>query len=179
LVDYEIRGGLVGNEESLSIREMEIQRNLGVSVFDGLFYAMAWPVDLDRRHVVVAFTDGFDRYSVLEKETLPRLVAHSDAVLHLVLRPNPSYSQGSMGTEWETSREILSEAAWRTGGTVRTETDVAHDFAAIIEDYRTSYLLRYRPRDVPAPGWHDVGVRVIRPGKFDVRARKGYEIGRD
>jgi hypothetical protein len=179
LVDHEIRGGLVGNQESLWLREMEIQRDLGVSVIDGLFYAMAWPVEPDRRHLVVAFTEGSDRHSVLERETIPRLVAHSDSVLHVVLR-NPARARaGSIAVDLETTRAMVSEAARRTGGTVRTATDLSQDFEAILEDFRTSYVLRYAPRGVPAPGWHEIRVRVTRPGRFEVRARKGYEVGRD
>ena len=178
-VQTEIRGGLVGNEESLWANEaMDIEHYMSVSVVDGLFYAMAWPVEPDRRHLVVAFTDGFDRYSVLEMETLPRLAAHSDAVLHVVLRPN-SHSQEMLRIEWETDHEIVSEAARRTGGTVRSARDASQDLAAIIDDYRTSYVLQYAPRGGPAPGWHGLRVRVKRPGRFDVRARRGYEVRRD
>jgi hypothetical protein len=39
---------------------------------------------------------------------------------------------------------------------------------------RTGYLLRYVPRGVPAGGWHEVSVKVDRPGRFDVDHRRGY-----
>jgi len=180
-VHDEIRGGLVANEQSLGLPEVEIHRNLGVSIVDGLFYAMAWPVDPDRRHLIVAFTDGFDRFSVLEMETLPDLAAHSDAVLHVVFWASPddvSVSQ-PLRVHWEAGRQIVSEAARRTGGTVHRATDAAKDFAAILEDFRTSYVLQYSPRGVPAPGWHELRVRVTRPGRYEVRARQGYEAQRD
>jgi hypothetical protein len=178
-VHNDILGRLVSLEESLLPREMEIDRLLGVSLVDGLFYAMAWPVEPDRRHLVVAFTDGFDRFSVLDREMLPRLVAHSDAVLHVVLRANAAYAQGPLRSEWEIGQAIVSEAARRTGGTVRTATDTTQDLTAIIEDYRTSYVLQYTPRATPAPGWHELRVRVTRAGRFDVRAKHGYEVGRE
>jgi hypothetical protein len=175
-----IRGGQLGNDEPLGVRATDLDRSMFVSVADGLFYAMAWPVEPDRRHLVVAFTDGFDRYSVLDMETLPRLAAHSDAVLHVVFRASPAvYSDGPVQKLIDWERAIVSEAARRTGGTVRTATDASQDFAAIIEDYRTSYVLQYTPRGVLAPGWHELRVRVTRPGRFDVRARQGYEVRRD
>jgi hypothetical protein len=169
----------------------------GVSTVDGLFYAMAWPVEPDRRHLVVAFTDGWDRFSVLERETLPRLAAHSDAVLHVVFLAAPGdgpgpggrYYSGGLATfhppsgrrlsEWEDSNQIVLEAVRRTGGTALRRTNAERDLAAIIEDYRTSDVLRYTPQGVPARGWHEIGVTVTRPGKFEIRARKGYEVGRD
>jgi hypothetical protein len=198
-VDEDIHGGLVGNEESLSPPKTMDPPAIfaGVSTVDGLFYAIAWPVEPDRRHLVVAFTDGYDRFSVLERETLPRLAGHSDAVLHVVFLGAPGDSPGPGGryyaggigssspwsgwmlSKWEASNQIVLEAVRRTGGTVHRPTDAERDLAAIIEDYRTSYLLRYTPRGVPARGWHEIGVTVTRPGKFDIRARKGYEVGRD
>ena len=178
-VHNDILGRLVGLEESLVLREMDLDRQLGVSVIDGLYYAIAWPVEPDRRHVVVAFTEGFDRFSVLDAEMFPRLIQHSDAVLHVVLRDSPAYSNGPLRTQWETTQRIVSDAAWGTGGTVRTATDVLQDLAAIIDDYRTSYVLQYTPRGTPAPGWHELRVRLTRPGRFDIRARRGYEVRRD
>jgi hypothetical protein len=38
-------------------------------------------------------------------------------------------------------------------------------------------MLRYSPQGVPAAGWHEIVVTIARPGKFDVRARGGYEGG--
>ena len=171
----------MGNDESLWAREVDVLRsNLSVSVVDGLFYAIAWPVEPDRRHLVVAFTDGLDRYSVLDKGTLFRLAAHSDAVLHVVfIWSAAEYGNGVPSQKVEIDRDTVSEAARRTGGTVRTGTDAAQDLAAIAEDYRTSYVLQYTPRGTPAPGWHELRVRVTRPGRFDVRARQGYEVGRN
>ena len=199
----DISGGLMGNDESLWLSEANALRsNLSVSVVDGwsyaierpviplaphsqvsvvdgLFYAIAWLVEPDRRHLVVAFTDGFDRYSVLDKETLPRLAAHSDAVLHVVFSGSADDYGNGVPSRWvEIDRDIVSEAARRTGGTVRTSTDAAQDLAAIVEDYRTSYVLQYTPRETPAPGWHELRVRVTRPGRFIVRARQGYEVAR-
>ena len=177
-VEDEITGRLLGNDESLWARAVDrVNQGVSVSIEDGLFYAMAWPVEAERRHLVVAFTGGLDRYSVLESEMLPRLAAHSDAVLHVVIR-NVDYSSALLRKEWEVSQGILSDTARRTGGTVRGGTDALNDIGAIIEDYRTSYVLQYTPIGIPSPGWHELHVSVRRPGRFDVRARQGYEIRR-
>ena len=37
-------------------------------------------------------------------------------------------------------------------------------------------MLRYVPNGVALTGWHDIDVKVLRPGRFTVRARKGYFI---
>ena len=50
-----------------------------------------------------------------------------------------------------------------------------HVFVSEIEDFPSAYVLRYTPRGVDTPGWHDLAVSVTRPGSFSIRARKGYE----
>lgn len=40
--------------------------------------------------------------------------------------------------------------------------------------FRTAYILRYRATAAANTGWHAIGVKVTRPGKYIVRARKGY-----
>jgi hypothetical protein len=169
----------------------------GIAVTDGLFYALAGPVDPDRRHLVVAFTNGQDSYSVIESDRLPALVDRSDAVLHAVLWSRPSagmqpsgraimfgHSEGSSApsglTEfpdpgWERTFRTLMNAVARSGGTLRQASADASAFQAVLDDFRTSYVLSYSPRGVAATGWHELTVKVTRRGSFTVRARKGYE----
>jgi hypothetical protein len=193
-VQTEIRGGFVSNEVSLLGGDPAVPREFGVSLVDGLFYALAWPVEPHRRHLVVAFTDGRDTASALAIEALPRLAAHSDAVLHVVFWSSPAdgpvnglHVAGGVGVTanptdlaaWEADRARVSEAVQRTGGMMHRASDSAGDLKAIVKDFRTSYVLQYTPRGVQAAGWHEVRVRVTRPGRFEVRARQGYEIRRD
>jgi hypothetical protein len=171
----------------------------GVALADGLFYALAWPVAPDRRHLVVAFTNGQDSYSVIEFDRLTALVDRSDAVLHAVLWSSPNASAqpsglprvamfgGSEGASapsglaefrlpgWEQTFRTLMNAVSRSGGTVRHAAADASAFQAVLDDFRTSYVLSYSPRGVAARGWHELTVKVTRRGSFTVRARKGYE----
>lgn len=164
----EIRGRIVRDDEDLLLTgDMTDAPDRFVSIVDGLFYALAWPVEVDRRHLVVAFTDGVDRWSTLDPEMLARLAGRSDAILHVVFWDGPG---------WEASRETVSKVVQRTGGALHRMSDARQDLTSIIEDFRTSYMLQYQPRGVAAPGWHEIRVRVKRPGSFDVRARTGYEV---
>lgn len=166
----EVRGRIVRDDEQLlQIGDLTDGPDRQVSIIDGLFYALAWPVEADRRHLVVAFTDGFDKWSALDPEMLTRLAGHSDAVLHVVHWDGPG---------WDANWEMVFGLVQRTGGAVHRMSDARRDLASIIEDFRTSYVLQYRPPGVPAPGWHEIRVRVTRPGRFDVRARKGYEVSK-
>jgi hypothetical protein len=68
-------------------------------------------------------------------------------------------------------------AAERTGGErhrSRFGDPAVKTFGRILDEFRRSYVLRYSPQGMPAPGWHRV--RVIVPGHpaATINARAGY-----
>ena len=159
----------------------------GVALADALFYALALPTNPERRHVVIAFTDGHSTASVLDMEMLPRLAARSDAVLHAVLWAVPSDGGNSGGInihppptgprrEWEASFRKLDETVEQTGGTLQRTRNASEALTEILANFRSSYVLRYTPASAPKPGWHEIKVTVKRPGSFNIRARRGYEV---
>ena len=160
----------------------------GVALADALFYALALPTGPDRRHVVIAFTDGHSTASVLDMDMLPRLASRSDAVLHAVLWAVPSEGGNSGGInispppasprrDWEASFRKLDETVQRTGGTLQRSANASEALTEILANFRNSYVLRYTPAETPKPGWHELKVTVKRPGAFSIRARRGYEVG--
>ena len=160
----------------------------GVPLADALFYALAWPSAADRRHVIVAFTDGHNTIaSVLDMEVMPRIAARSDAVLHAVLwaAPGEGGSSGGLwrsGTPpridraWEASFRALDETVQMSGGTLQRAHNAEDALTEILTNFRSSYVLRYTSAEAPTPGWHEIKVRVTRPGSFNIRARRGYEV---
>jgi hypothetical protein len=172
----------------------------GLAVFDSIFYAMTRPVPADRRHLVVTFTDGFDDWSIIEPGRLPDLVDRSDAVLHAVLydwppnepRPGPyrfRFNADGSSTVlaaglpesalrvWRASHGELVEAVRRSGGLHHSISQGVDPLEAVLDAFRTSYVLQYTPTDVEVAGWHEIDVAITRPGRFDVRARRGYHGG--
>jgi hypothetical protein len=76
-------------------------------------------------------------------------------------------------------REIIAEAAERTGGTIHKPSyffgsSVLRTFRAIFQEFRQSYVLRYSPTGVPRGGWHAIVVEVPSIGGAIIRARQGY-----
>jgi len=76
----------------------------------------------------------------------------------------------------------LSNITVRYGGlTIRRPENNLLDapFIKALDDFRTSYVLNYQLAGVPRPGWHEVTVRVKRPGgdRYTVRTRNGYTGG--
>lgn len=62
---------------------------------------------------------------------------------------------------------------------VRPQTNLLDEpFIKALDDFRTSYVLNYQLAGVPRPGWHEVTVRVRRPGtNYQIRTRNGYTGG--
>jgi VWFA-related protein len=72
----------------------------------------------------------------------------------------------------------LNDLVSPTAGRVFTfdaKQSVGREFRRVLDEYRSGYVLQYVPEGVPAAGWHDIAVTLTRPGKYDVRARKGYQ----
>jgi hypothetical protein len=164
-------------------RDRELVQTRGSSTLDALFYALTVPVEPDRRHLLVFFTDGRDTWSTLEPRQMAPLVARSDAVIHVVFydqppdpgRAPPLLVNSPDPGRWRASVGALRDAARRTGGHTHQLDDRAAAFRQILDDFRSSYLLRYSPQGVTPGGWHEIAVKVTRPGRFTIRARSGYE----
>jgi VWFA-related protein len=72
---------------------------------------------------------------------------------------------------------VLADLVSPTTGQVFTltpDTSVSSVFRRLLDEFRASYVLQYMPQGVPPAAWHDVTVAVVKPGKYEIRARKGY-----
>jgi VWFA-related protein len=176
------------------------------ALHDAVFLALAQPVAVDRRHLVVVFTDGYDTWSILDGDRLPELAARGDAVMHAVITATPpsspppdagtggglSIGPGGVITgqrlsratwerriaAWRASQRALFGAVDRSGGQLHHASHRTEAFEAILADFRSSYVLRYSPAGVAREGWHELAVSLTRRGTFTIRARKGYEVAR-
>lgn len=160
-----------------------MQAGGGTAVNDAMIYAFAWDPGPDRRHLIVAFTDGEDNESTLPPDTVVAVASRVDAVMHVVLADAYAPLQRAPLAAGQTaelaSRSAIVDAAKRSGGDVHHVTDAVAAFKEVFDDFRQSYTLYYTPRDVPVPGWHDILVAVRTPNAAHliVRARKGYAGG--
>ncbi len=171
--DAEVRQILAMQAPSERPPVQQIQLGDTTSLADALAFALARALRSDRRHLVFVFTDGYDTSSILGYGALPELASHTDSIVHIALvRPSGTDlpSVGAIGA--------LASAAARTGGSLYQPTQnvggIVTAFQRAIEDFRHSYVLYFTPTDVAASGWHDISVKVTKPGNFEVRAREGY-----
>ena len=184
--DLQTGRGFTGGLSLRRPEQTDLGGGWGIALADALLYALAHPTNLDRRHVIIAFTDGHNSASVLDMDTLPAIASRSDAVLHAVLWARPGDGGNSGGINfvgpppssraWEASLRALEETVRRTGGTVQPARNASEALAEILTNFRSSYVLRYTPASTPKPGWHEIKVTVKRPGSFNIRARRGYEV---
>jgi hypothetical protein len=71
----------------------------------------------------------------------------------------------------------LRTIAAETGGLVVPASPLALPdvLTRTLDNFRSTYVLHYSPAGVRASGFHELQVRVIRRGSYEVRARRGYE----
>jgi VWFA-related protein len=152
------------------------------AVYDPIFAAMIHQPDPDRRHLIVALTDGVDAGSVVESQAVLDAARHAEGVLHLVLLQSRSGSVRVAGYGAPTRADRdglkrLKEAAELTGGRVYTQifrANVISNFRQAFDEFRQSYVLRYTPAGIPPNGWHDITVELPAHRRATIRARKGY-----
>ena len=167
------------------------------SLYDGLAAAMIRSTPPDRRHLIVVYTDGLDTSSVVTPAAARQVAAATDAVVHAVvviealkeLRsvkvPSGGGRVGSVSAglspadeqQLPSVRPVHDAVVGPTGGQVfpiDPRDPVGAAFASAVQAFRTSYVLRYSPSGVDKPGWHNIIVSINRPGRYDIRARKGY-----
>jgi hypothetical protein len=156
-------------------------------ITDSVLLALSHHADPDRRHLVVALTDGIEQCSLASGDTLRRGAERSAAVFHWVSVQGPQHEKFYKGvTSFCKNRaepadigKVLTDATRLTGGSVVTTgvsenvTGITNSFNAILDDFRRSYIVHYEPEGVPRNGWHRLRVELQEKG-LTVRTRPGY-----
>lgn len=148
----------------------------GTSAFDALVAAMITARPPERRHIIIALTDGRDTTSIFDARTARDVALRSDAVVHVALAwQRPRFPEAVLDSLPPPSS--FEEVAAATGGTTlgfNVADSISTLFKAFIDDFRAGYVLRYTAKGVDRGGWHELTVTVNTPGDYVVRARKGY-----
>jgi VWFA-related protein len=143
------------------------------ALLDAVAVSLIRKPDTFYRRMAIVFTDGQDGRSFLDEPKLLDVVSRTDTTVFTV-----ALTDGTMRVPRRPSNErMLQAVADASGGAltvVQRDADLAASFVRKLEEFRTSYVLRYSPTGVPAGGWHELEVRLNAPGGLDVRARKGY-----
>ncbi|HEX5214018.1 MAG TPA: VWA domain-containing protein [Vicinamibacterales bacterium] len=147
----------------------------GTSLYDGLAAAMMRAGEPGRRQLIVASTDGDDTISILPEASVKEIAEYADAVVHVII---PVVGGRNAKPSSTPAMTTLNDVTVRTGGQVFSidpGAPINDAFAQALEEFRTSYVLRYQPEGTLTPGWHEVTV-AVKGGPYDIRARKGYSV---
>jgi VWFA-related protein len=143
------------------------------SLNDTIAVSLVRDASPDYRRMAILMTDGQDGGSFLDEAELFEVVARTDVTVFVV-----ALTDGTMRVpQRPTNERMLQQLADASGGAlavVQRDADLGASFVRELEHFRTSYVVRYSPTGVPPEGWHDIGVQLNRPGRFEIRARKGY-----
>lgn len=157
----------------------------GTALLDALSVALTSSSDLDRRQLLVAFTDGSDSVSTTAPDTLIEVARRARATVTLVMPAAP-------GTVWMTGpgglqtfnagqvrrgplHTVLTTLAHETGGSilpVDSSSGLSSAFRTVLDQFRSAYVLYYRPTGVERDGYHAIDVKVKKDAT--VQARRGY-----
>jgi hypothetical protein len=119
--------------------------------------------DASRRQVVVLFTDADDRNSVIAPDRLLAIAEKSGSTVFVAFSGRTGALKGT-----------LTDVARITGGKTLDSNDIAGALGQIRSSLEQSYVLVYSPEGVSPAGWHAINVLIAKPGKFEVRGRRGY-----
>jgi hypothetical protein len=172
-----------------SVGRITVDKPAGMTaMYDAIAVSLATPPPLQRRQMVLLFTDGLDTMSFLDEEAVLDVAGRSRAAVFVV----------AAGIETRLPSAFFSKLTEATGGIVQvvpflpvnivviqpgimgnvttSDADLLDaPFLRALEEFRTSYVLRYTLQGVKRAGWHDLSVKVVKPGtNYTVRARRGY-----
>jgi len=167
------------------------------SLHDALFNALVLREAVPGRALILVFSDSADTASWLHADALLDDFRRTDAVLFgVTLRSgfivNSRHDRIWAGVSRDDEarlkawfrddpqlfrRGLLSALAEETGGGLYradANENLARAFAGIVEEFKSRYLLTYRPEGVAPDGWHPIEVR-LKNARGNVTARRGYQ----
>lgn len=167
----------------------QAQSGGGTSLYDAAFSALTMPdASPGNRELVLLFSDGADTASWLPASAVLDRARRAERVVYSVVLGTASdptdarlYRRSGIELlERQVPRRVvapfLKELSSVTGGSAfvaESAGSLRREFARIVTEFRTRYLLTYTPRGVDAGGWHPIEVK-LKDKKGKVTARRGY-----
>ncbi len=160
----------------------------GTSIFDTISTALISADQAERRQLLMVFTDGADSTSIIELSPLIDVARRTNVAVSTVMPVAMSSAVTSSlnGALIVTSRMApgntsrtrpFQRLAEETGGQVIPQVlggDLSLTFRRVLDEFRSSYVVRYVPKGVTRGGLHTLKVTVPKRNGFTVRFRRGY-----
>lgn len=146
----------------------------GTSFVDALLLSMVTAPAIDRRQLNLFLTDGVDTTSFFKTTLVLENMKFATGQTSVILVEGKGSNLGDGAV-----RDLLKTVTATSGGQIVTldkNDELKDTFLTALNEFRTSYQLRYSPTGTARPGWHPVVVTVPK-GKYTIRARQGYWSG--
>jgi VWFA-related protein len=171
--DYEPRNGYEKNFMGTNVAAIDQTRTqVTLSALNALAVHLGW-ASPDARKTLIVVSEGFTRGIRRRGLSLPTL----DAVVRSANRHNvavyPIDPQEADATDTAAGDSLRTLASETDGRAVLTSGDLTPVFARIVDDASAYYLITYRSQKKIDGHFHELKVRVKRPG-VSVRTRRGY-----
>ena len=164
--------GFEPGREGVRTEVLHAPRGL-TALLDAVVASLVTRIEPTRRRMAIVITDGGDVTSFTDERDLIDVAARSGVAVFAV-----AITDGTTRAPVRAMNPALFDALTSTTGGALTvlqrDQDLSRTFIGAVDDFRTSYVLRYAARDTWPVGWHDLSVKVTRRGRYAVRARKGY-----
>jgi Ca-activated chloride channel family protein len=160
----------------------------GTALYDYLFVALKLIEQRQGRRVIILLSDGVDSHSTLGMEAVADRARRSQAQIHWIRLQGSGdadaddstrrlWSAWRSASQYREQLELLKQTVRRSGGAIHSIDrieQIESVFLGILRDLREQYVLGYYPSNRRNDGaWHEVRIRVARPG-VQVRAAEGY-----
>jgi VWFA-related protein len=144
------------------------------SLVDAATVALLRPAPPDRRQMIILFTDGMDTTSFTTGASLVEIAQRRETAVFSV----SLFAQGNSQRRppHEALFRALADATGSVMAVVGNRAELGDSFLKAVDEFRSSYVLRYTYDGPVRAGWHPIEIRVKRPGRFTVRARAGYLV---
>lgn len=173
------------------ISQISLGRPAGqTSLNDAIAVVLSQLPAVERRQMMIVFTDGRDSTSILNASDVIRTAGRSNTAVFAISRSGGNVAGLLLELAATTGGEAqllplfgvtLSEnrgpaPPFRSTNVTPTQNTTLLDepFLKAFDDFRSSYVLRYNLTGVPRQGWHTVTVTVPKGKKYTVRTRSGY-----
>jgi len=144
----------------------------GTSLIDALLLSMVSAPTVGRRQLNLVLTDAGDTTSFFDPGRVYDTLRYASGQTSVIV-----VGTGKKIGDTIPAHALINNITATTGGQVvmlNRDDALTSAFLAALEEFRTSYLLRYAPTGVSREDWHPVVVTVAGQSRYVVRARKGY-----
>lgn len=161
------------------IGQIELGRPGQTSLNDAIAVVLAQPPAIDRRQMMIVFTDGRDSTSILNESDVLTVAGRSRTAVFGISRGAGSAFFVNLAAATGGQVQALASYSITSQGSnqfsVKPNLDLLDEpFLKALDDFRSSYVLRYNLTGVPRAGWHKVEVTVPMRKNLTIRTRSGY-----